>query len=79
MLLVSNNSISNYEHPLLMARAPADEEFLQGMPEDDNQQENDVPYAMSNLTNVPMTEEVLVTIPHPEVKLRSPRAQKLCF
>jgi hypothetical protein len=81
MLLISNNSINNYDHPLLMARATADEneEFLsQDMPEDE-QFETDVPLYMSNLINVPMTEEVLVTIPHPEVKLRSPRAQKLCF
>jgi hypothetical protein len=49
------------------------------MPDDEKYEPDEPMYYQSNLVEVPLTEEVLITIPHPEVKLRSSRAKKLCF
>jgi hypothetical protein len=77
MLNISNNSINNYDHPLLHERVCVldDNIFVQGNMPEEEEYYTDIPLYMSNLIQVPMTEEVLVTIPHPEEKLRSPRAQ----
>jgi hypothetical protein len=79
MLNSSNNSINNYDHPLLNERVCVLEDVFEGSMPEEEEYYTDIPLYMSNLLQVPMTEEVLVSIPHPEEKLRSPRSQKLCF